>query len=72
MPRPRSGESPSSLREELLKNVPPNNLAAGQAILGGVLRKASLFDKLGVQPRRGDFSSPPASIGRPCRPCALG
>jgi replicative DNA helicase len=50
--------SPATIEEARLRNVPPQNLAAEQAILGGVLLKMSLLDKLGVELRPADFYSP--------------
>ncbi len=49
---------PASLEDARLRNLPPQNLHAEQAILGGVLRKTSLLDKLGVELWASDFYSP--------------
>lgn len=54
--RPDSG--PADLTGMLLRNVPPHNLDAEQAVLGGVLIKPSILDKLGVELRRVDFYDP--------------
>ncbi|WP_281174617.1 DnaB-like helicase N-terminal domain-containing protein [Solidesulfovibrio alcoholivorans] len=50
--------SPATLENARLRNLPPQNLDAEQAVLGGVLLKMSLLDKLGVELRPMDFYSP--------------
>lgn len=50
--------SPATLENARLRNLPPQNLDAEQAVLGGVLLKMCLRDKLGVELRPMDFYSP--------------
>jgi replicative DNA helicase len=50
--------SSATLENARLRNLPPQNLDAEQAVLGGVLLKMSSLDKLGVDLRPADFSSP--------------
>lgn len=54
----RTQSSPATLEDARLRNLPPQNLDAEQAVLGSVLRKMSLLDKLGVELRPSDFYSP--------------
>ena len=54
----RADPGPAQLSAMLLRNVPPHNLDAEQAVLGGVLIKPSILDKLGIELRRVDFYDP--------------
>ncbi|MEL7638183.1 MAG: replicative DNA helicase [Solidesulfovibrio sp.] len=56
--RSRLEPGPADLSTMLLRNVPPHNREAEQAVLGGVLLKPSLLDKLVSELRRGDFYDP--------------
>jgi len=54
--RPERG--PADLSTMMLRNVPPHNREAEQSVLGGVLLKPSLLDKLVSELRRVDFYDP--------------
>ena len=58
VPHRTSEPGPASLQEALTKNVPPQNIDAERAVLGGVLAKSSLLDKLAAELREVDFYSP--------------
>lgn len=58
-PRNRlSGPGPTDLSTMLLRNVPPHNSDAERGVLGGVLLKPSILDKLVSELRRVDFYDP--------------
>ena len=49
---------PATLQEAMVQNVPPQNLDAERAVLGGVLTKPRLLDSLAAELRDVDFYSP--------------
>ena len=54
--RPERG--PADLSTMMMRNVPPHNREAEQSVLGGVLLKPALLDKLVSELRRIDFYDP--------------
>ena len=54
--RPEPG--PADLSTMMMRNVPPHNREAEQSVLGGVLLKPALLDKLVSELRRIDFYDP--------------
>ncbi len=59
MPRNRPADpGPATLQDALLRNLPPQNLDAEKAVLGGALVRGALLDKLAAELRDEDFYSP--------------
>ena len=54
----RAESGPATLQDALLRNLPPQNLDAEKAVLGGALVRGALLDKLAGELRDEDFYSP--------------